>query len=316
MHKDNFINILKTYKVLIVLILLILSVGILNPSFFTLRNIFNTLRQTSINSIIAFGMAFVILSGGIDLSVGSTLAISSAMTMYSLTKFHSGVLGIVISIIIGATCGCISGLFIAKAKLQPFIVTLVMMNLLRGLTLVFTDGKPITINFTDINPLYDFIGNGKVVGIPFPIILMAFLFLISYYILYYTKIGRYIYAIGGNEQAAKLSGINVDKIKIFIYTYAGILAAIAGIILSSRLSSAQPTSGEGYELDAIAAVVVGGTSLSGGIGFLGNTLIGALIIGIINNALNLLQVSSYYQTIVKALVILIAVILNINKKSK
>jgi len=205
-------------------------------------------------------------------------------------------------------------MFISYGKLQAFITTLVTMTLMRGATLVFTDGKPISIGFGDNTSLFGSIGAGNILGIPTPIYIMAVVYGVSYYVLNHTKFGRYVYAVGGNEEATKLSGINVDKVKTKVYAISGVLSALAGIVVTARLFSAQPTAGSGYELDAIAAVVLGGTSLAGGIGRITGTITGALIIGVLGNALNLLNVSSYYQLMIKALVILAAVLMD--RKSK
>ena len=256
------------YRSLIALALLVVVVSILSPSFLTTKNIFNVLRQTSVNAIIAAGMTFVILTGGIDLSVGSILAISGAVCASMLVSGTNMIIAIIVALAIGAVVGFLNGFIISKGKLQPFIATLATMTVFRGLTLVFTDGKPIT----------------------------------------------HTYALGSNEDAAKLSGLNTDKIKIAVYTISGILAAVAGIIITSRLYSAQPTAGNSYELDAIAAVVLGGTSLTGGKGKISKTIVGALIMGVLSNALNLLDVSSYYQMMVKGVVILIAVLLDRKNK--
>lgn len=299
-------------KALIGLIVFIAVISFMNPRFLSQANILNIFRQISINSIISIGMTLVILTGGIDLSVGSILAFSSAIMASMLASGSNTILSFIICILIGLVVGGINGFFISKIKLQAFIVTLVSMTFLRGATLVFTDGRPITVY--EAGELFENIGGGYLLNIPIPIFIMVILFAVFYYILNKTKFGRYTYAIGGNEEATKLSGINTEKVKIWIYSLSGALAAIAGIILSSRLLSAQPTAGEGFELDAIAAVVLGGTSLSGGIGTITGTALGAVIIGILSNALNLLDVSSYYQMMIKATVILLAVI--IDKKSK
>ncbi|MDR1952716.1 MAG: ribose ABC transporter permease [Elusimicrobiota bacterium] len=300
-------DILKRNKPFIGLLLLCVAIAFVSPDFRTTGNFLIILRQTSINFIIALGMTLVILTGGIDLSVGSILAFSSAVSAWLLASgYHAG-LAICAALLIGAACGLINGIFISYGKLQPFIMTLVSMTIFRGLTLVFTDGRPINAGE---NLTFEFVGNGYIFGIPFPIILMIFLFALAYYLLNWTRFGRYIYAIGGNEDASRLAGINVEINKTAVYIACGILSAIAGIILTSRLAGAQPTAGTGYELDAIAAAVVGGTSLAGGIGNIQGTFAGALIIGVLSNALNLLKVSSYYQTIVKGLVILIAVLID------
>ncbi|WP_109427732.1 ribose ABC transporter permease [Aggregatibacter kilianii] len=293
---------------IIALLVLIGVVSAINPNFFTVDNILNILRQTSVNAIIAVGMTFVILIAGIDLSVGSVLALTGAFAASMVGTELSILLVIPAVLLIGTLLGTLSGVIVAKGKVQAFIATLVTMTLLRGVTMVYTDGRPISTGFSDTADAFAFLGTGYLFGIPVPIWLMAIVFLISWYVLKHTKMGRYIYALGGNEAATQLSGINVDKVKIFVFAVSGFLSALAGLIVTSRLSSAQPTAGVTYELDAIAAVVVGGTSLMGGKGRVMGTLIGALIIGFLNNALNLLDISSYYQMIAKALVILVAVL--------
>ncbi|UUV19046.1 ribose ABC transporter permease [Fusobacteria bacterium ZRK30] len=303
-------NKLLKNKPLIGLIIFGVIVSILNPRFLSTANLLNILRQTSINAIIAAGMTFVILTGGIDLSVGSILAICGAVSASMLAGGVNGYIVLIITIVLGTILGAVSGSFISYGKLQAFITTLVAMTLLRGATLVFTDGKPISMGFGDNALLFDTIGGGYLFGIPVPIYIMIAVFAVCNYVLKNTKFGRYVFAVGGNEEATKLSGINVEKLKVKVYAISGGLAALAGIIITSRLGSAQPTAGTGYELDAIAAVVLGGTSLSGGIGSISGTITGALIIGVLGNALNLLDVSSYYQMMIKAIVILAAVLID------
>ena len=272
------------------------------------RSIVALLVLIAIVSIIAVGMTFVILIAGIDLSVGSVLALTGAIAASLVGSEYPILLVIPAVLVLGTLLGGISGAIVAKGKVQAFIATLVTMTLLRGVTMVYTDGRPISTGFSDAADQFAFLGTGYLLGIPVPIWLMAIVFAVAWYILKHTRIGRYIYALGGNEAATQLSGINVNKIKIFVFAVSGFLSALAGLIVTSRLSSAQPTAGVSYELDAIAAVVVGGTSLMGGKGRVMGTLIGALIIGFLNNALNLLDISSYYQMIAKALVILVAVL--------
>lgn len=292
-------------------IILVIIVSILNPSFLQPLNILNLLRQVAINALIAYGMTFVILTGGIDLSVGSILALSSALTAGMMVSGLDPILAIIIGCLLGAVMGMVNGLLITKGKMAPFIATLATMTVFRGLTLVYTDGNPIT-GLSD-SRLFQLFGRGYFLGIPVPAITMILAFVILYIILHKTPFGRKTYAIGGNEKAALISGIKVPRVKIMIYSLAGLLSALAGSILISRLDSAQPTAGTSYELDAIAAVVLGGTSLSGGRGKIFGTLIGALIIGTLNNGLNLLGVSSFYQMVVKGIVILIAVLLDRKK---
>jgi ribose transport system permease protein len=309
MKSSTKIN-LRRYQSIIGLIIFSVIIALMNDRFMTLSNVMNILRQTSINSIIAAGMTFVILTGGIDLSVGSTLAISGAMAASLIGSGMNPVLAVIVALAIGAGVGMLNGFVISKGKLQPFIVTLATMTVFRGATLVFTDGKPISTGYEAGAELYSQIGNGYIGAVPIPIIIMILVFAIGYYVLTGTTIGRYVYALGGNEEATKLSGVNTDRIKIFVYGMSGFFAALAGIIITARLSSAQPTAGQGYELDAIAAVVLGGTSLAGGLGSIMGTVVGALIIGILNNALNLMNVSSYYQLLAKGVVILIAVLID------
>ncbi|MEI8609545.1 ribose ABC transporter permease [Enterovibrio sp. Hal110] len=301
-------------KSLIALLFLIVVVSFLSPNFFTVDNILNILRQTSINAIIAVGMTLVILTAGIDLSVGSVLALCGAFAASLIAMEVPVLIAVPTALFAGAVLGAISGIIIAKGKVQAFIATLVTMTLLRGVTMVYTEGRPISSGFTDTADAFAWFGTGYALGIPVPVWLMVIVFAAVWYLLNHTRFGRYIYALGGNESATRLSGIDVDKVKIGAYAICGLLAALAGIIVTSRLSSAQPTAGMGYELDAIAAVVLGGTSLMGGKGRIMGTLIGALIIGFLNNALNLLDVSSYYQMIAKAVVILLAVMVDNKNK--
>ncbi|MBY4647372.1 ribose ABC transporter permease [Vibrio alginolyticus] len=301
-------------KSLIALIFLIVVVSFLNPNFFTVDNILNILRQTSVNAIIAVGMTLVILTAGIDLNVGSVLALCGAFAASMIALEVPVLVAVPTVLVAGAALGAISGIIIAKGKVQAFIATLVTMTLLRGVTMVYTEGRPISTGFTDTADAFAWFGTGYALGIPVPVWLMVVVFAAAWYLLNHTRFGRYVYALGGNESATRLSGINVDRVKIGVYAICGMLAALAGIIVTSRLSSAQPTAGMGYELDAIAAVVLGGTSLMGGKGRIMGTLIGALIIGFLNNALNLLDVSSYYQMIAKAVVILLAVLVDNKNK--
>ncbi|YCA43970.1 ribose ABC transporter permease RbsC [Bacillus sp. JZ8] len=312
-NKVNHVdNLLQKLGPLLGFIILVAIVSILNPSFLEPLNLLNLLRQVAINALIAFGMTFVILTGGIDLSVGSILALSSALIAGMIVSGIDPILAILIGCILGAVMGAINGLLITKGKMAPFIATLATMTIFRGLTLVYTDGNPIT--GLGENYAFQLFGRGYFLGIPVPAITMIIAFAVLWVILHKTSFGRKTYAIGGNEKAALISGIKVPRVKVMIYALAGLLSALAGAILTSRLNSAQPTAGTSYELDAIAAVVLGGTSLSGGRGLIVGTLIGALIIGTLNNGLNLLGVSSFFQMVVKGIVILIAVLID-RKKS-
>lgn len=306
----NLKQLLIDYRSVLALLVLIAVVGIQNPMFVSWDNVSNIFRQTSINAVIAVGMTMVILTAGIDLSVGSILALTGAVAASMIAADVSVYLTVPIALLLGAMLGTLSGLIVAKGKVQPFIATLVTMTLLRGVTMVYTDGRPISTGFSDNADSFAFLGIGYLAGVPVPVWIMGMVFILAWYILRHTPIGRYIYALGGNPAATRLSGINVTNIHIFVFAVSGLLSALAGLIVTARLSSAQPTAGAMYELDAIAAVVVGGTSLMGGKGKIFGTLIGALIIGFLNNALNLLDVSAYYQMIAKAAVILIAVLID------
>ncbi len=271
----------------------------------------NLIRQVSTNALIAFGMTFVIITGGIDLSVGSTLALSSAIMAGMIVNGIDSLIAMTVSLIVGFVLGAVNGLLITKGKLVPFIATLATMTIYRGATLVLTDGKPIT--GLDETFIFQFMGRGYFFGIPFPIVITLVVFALLFVLLHKMSFGRKTFAIGGNEKASFIAGVKSNKIKIFVYSISGVLASLAGIILTSRLNSAQPTAGESYEMDAIASVVLGGTSMSGSKGRIFGTLIGALIIGTLNNGLNLLGVSTFYQQIVKGIVIIIAVLIDRRK---
>ncbi|GKV65954.1 MULTISPECIES: ribose ABC transporter permease [unclassified Sporosarcina] len=311
MSKPNIKGSLQKLGPVIGLLLIIVIISIMSPSFLTLNNLFNVLRQVSINALIAFGMTFVILTGGIDLSVGSILALTGAVTAGMMSGGMDPLLAMLLGVLLGVVLGAINGLIIAKGKVAPFIATLATMTIFRGLTLVYTEGRPIS-GLGD-SAIFTMLGKGYFFGIPVPVITMSITFAVLYFILKKTTFGRRVYAVGGNEEASRLSGINVDRIKIYVYSLAGGLTAIASMILTSRLNSAQPTAGNMFELDAIAAVVLGGTSLTGGRGWIVGTLVGALIIGVLNNGLNLIGVSSFFQQVVKGAVILIAVLLDRKK---
>lgn len=305
----NTMKYMSELTTVIALIILMAVITIINSNFLTANNLLNLLLQVTSNALIAFGMTFVILTGGIDLSVGSILALSSALTAGLLGSGMPVTLAILISLILGCILGMMNGLLISYGKLAPFIVTLATMTIFRGATLVYTNGNPITKGLSDTF-LFQFLGQGYIVGIPFPVIIMFIVFIILYVLLHKTVFGKSVYAIGENEKAAYISGVKLNKVKIIIYSISGIMASISGLIITSRLSSAQPTAGASYEMDAIAAVVLGGTSLSGGKGRILGTLIGALIIGVLNNGLNIIGVSAFWQQVVKGVVILIAVLID------
>ncbi|MEH7108564.1 ABC transporter permease [Bacillus sp. JJ1764] len=313
MKSSNLISkqLIQKLGPLLGLILITAVLSVVSTSFLTLENVFNVLRQVSINALIAFGMTFVILTGGIDLSVGSILALSSTLTAGMMANGMDPFLAMIVGLGSGAVMGAINGLFITKGKVAPFIATLATMTIFRGLTLVYTEGRPIT--GLSKSSMFELMGRGYFGWIPIPVIWMLVCYGILYFVLKKTTFGRRVYAIGGNEEASLLSGIRVNNVKVWIYALTGTLSALAGIILASRLDSAQPTAGTSYELDAIASVVLGGTSLSGGRGWIFGTLVGALIIGVLNNGLNLMNVSSFYQQVVKGGVILLAVLLDRKK---
>ncbi|MGD9155940.1 MAG: ribose ABC transporter permease [Bacillota bacterium] len=310
----NYKMLLNKYKILIVLLFMVCLMSFASQYFLTMDNITNIIRQISINAILAMGMTFVLITGGIDLSVGSVLAVGGVIVAGLIKNGTTSIfLAAVISLMVCSFLGFANGVTIAKFKIPPFVITLAMMTIARGIAYIYTDGRPIV----SLSKKFLVLGQGSLGLIPYPIIVMAIVVGLTWVLLNMTKFGRYIFAVGGNAEAARVSGINSSKILTLTYTLNGFLAGIAGIILTSRINCGQPQAGVSYEMDAIAAAVIGGTSLSGGIGTIGGTLIGALIIGVINNSLNLLGVSQYYQLIVKGFVIAIAVIIDVkSQKSK
>jgi ribose transport system permease protein len=299
-------------SMLIALVALCILFTLLSPHFFKAANAVNILRQISMNAIIAFGMTFVLLTGGIDLSVGSIVAATNCMSVLLMVQGVPLSIAILAGMLTGAGIGFINGIVTAKGKIPPFITTLAMMTIARGFAYVCTGGKP--VRFDDAS--FAYIGNGYIGIFPVPVIAMLICLGISAYVLNRTKFGKHLYATGGNEVAAIFSGIKTNRIKIIVYTICGLFTGISGVILGARMSSAQPIAGQGAELDAIAAVVIGGTSLSGGSGRIGGTIIGALFIGVLSNGMNIIQVPSYWQLIVKGLVILAAVFIDSYRKSK
>ncbi len=282
-------------------------------TFLTPKNMFNILRQNASNLFLATGMTMVIILGGIDLSVGSVIALSGVVAAGCVVNFGlPEAVGFIAAIAVGAAVGLFNGFIICKTDIPPFIVTLASMNITKGIALVLTGGAPIRC-MTDA---FKFPGAGYVGPVPTPVILMVVIFIIAALMINKTQLGRHIYAVGGNVQAAKFSGISVQKVKFIVYAYTGVMAGIAGVVIASRLYSGQPTAGDGAEMDAIASVVVGGTSMSGGSGRIGGTLIGVLIIGVLNNGLNLLGVDSNFQYVVKGLVILLAVYVDFLRNKK
>ncbi|WP_342046433.1 ABC transporter permease [Bacillus sp. OTU530] len=301
-------KLLARYGIYIAFAILFITLSITSESFLTTTNIINILRQVSIIGIVSIGMSFVIMTGGIDLSIGSIMALSAvvATSFAKVDSSYSLFIPVIVGIMVGLACGLTNGILVAKWRVSPFIATLGMMTAARGLAMVYTEGRPVI----GLSESYNNIGSGSFLHLPIPIIIFVAIVLIGTFLLNFTVFGRYVFATGGNEQAAKLSGIRVTSIQIGVYAIAGILAGVGGMILSSRIMSGSPVLGQGYELDAIAAVVIGGTSLLGGVGSIMGTVVGVLIIGVMNNGLDLLNVSSYYQQILKGAIIVIAILLD------
>ena len=294
------------------LVVLCAVLALLSPYFLTVSNLLNVAQQTSINAIIAVGMTYVILSAGIDLSVGSILAFAGVVMASALVAGAPTPLAIAAGLATGTACGLLNGVLISYGRLPPFISTLGMMSLARGAALVYTGGRPIS----GFSESFRSFATGEVFRVPLPIVVMVAVYLVAHLALTRTRFGRYVYAIGGNEEAAQLSGVNVRFHKTMVYGFCGLTSGLAAVVLTARLNSAQPIAGIMYELDAIAATVIGGTSLTGGEGTLGGTLIGALIMGVLRNGLNLLGVSSFVQQIVIGSVIIAAVLVDATVKKK
>lgn len=276
-------------------------------SFFTRQNIFNVLRQISTNLFLACGMTMVIILGGIDLSVGSIIALSGCISAGCVARYNLPLpIALLMGLLVGLLVGMFNGVVISKTTIPAFIVTLATMNIAKGLAYVYTGGSPVRV----VTKEWQFLGAGYVGIFPTPVVILVIVLIITAIIMNKTKMGRHMYAVGGNQQAAEFSGIKVEKVKFFVHAFSGLMAGLAGIVLASRMYSGQPTAGDGAEMDAIAAVVVGGTSMAGGSGKIGGTIIGGLIIGVLNNGLNLLNVNSFWQYVVKGVVILLAVFLD------
>ncbi len=301
------------YGIAIAFVLICVLLSILHPAFLTLSNLRVILTQVSINALLAFGVTFVIITGGIDLSLGSVLAVAGiAAAIFAHPDSYPLVVPLAAGIGTGVLFGAFNGFVITKSKVPPFIVTLGTMTIARGLALIFSNGRPVS----NLSDAFNFIGGGTIWGIPFPIVILVFTFIVCALLLGKTTWGRYMYAVGGNELAARASGINVNKVKMMVYTLCGGLAGIAGVLLTSRITTGQPNAGMGFELDAIAAAIIGGTSTSGGTGNMVGTLLGALLIGVISNGLDLMNVSSYYQLVIKGLIIVGAVVLDSMSKNR
>lgn len=323
MNLSHYSATLLKFRSLIALFLLCLVISLLSDKFFTVDNGWNVLRQISVNICISTGMTLVVLTAGIDLSVGSVLAFCGALTagllksgiaIPSLNLYIGFTLlgAIIAGLIAGSLLGAFNGWAITRFRVPPFVATLAMLAMARGFTMLWTAGFPVSALGAD----FTYIGTGWFLGIPVPVWITAVIVLMAMLVTRKTRLGRHIYAVGGNEGAARLSGISVGRVKVIAYMIAGLLAAVGGIMVTARLDSAQPNAGESYELDSIAAVVIGGTSLSGGRGTVLGTVQGAMIIGVLNNGLVLLNVSPFWQQVVKGAVILLAVVIDKSNKEK
>ena len=290
------------YGLLIAFVAMCAGLALLTPTFLTSQNILNVGRQVSVIAILAAGQTFVILAAGIDLSVGSLVGLTGVVAAGVALQAGVGA-GLLAGLGVGALAGLVDGLAIMLIRIPDFVVTLAMLSAARGLDLIYSGGEPISVN----SPTFVFLGGGYIGPIPVPIVIMLAVFAVSYVVLRYTVFGRYVYAVGGNRRAAAYSAINVRRVRIAVYVISGLLAGIAGVVLTGRLATADPQAGVGYELDSIAAVVLGGTSLFGGEGSVARTLLGALILGVLSNGMNLLDVSPFYQQVVEGVVIVLAV---------
>jgi len=304
---------MSDYGIMVAFIALCVVLSIASPYFLGVSNLLNVLRQVSINGVLAIGMTFVILTRGIDLSVGSMMAFAAivAASFAGASADSALILPILMGLGAGLALGCINGVMVARFAIPPFVMTLGMLSMARGLTYIYSDGMPIS----SLSSSFLWLGQGTVAGIPVPVLLFAAIFLLAWFTLRYTAFGRYVYAVGGNPTASRLSGINVRGIIFAVYAISGTLCGLAGLMIAARTSAALPQAGVAYELDAIAAVVIGGTSLAGGKGRIIGTLFGVLIIGVINNGLDLLGVSSFYQQLVKGAIIVVAVMLDRSREA-
>lgn len=305
-------TVLGKYGVYIALLVLFITLSIASSSFLTVTNLFNILKQNSVYGILAVGMTFVIVTGGIDLSVGAIVAMAACFAA-SLAQDGTStpiLVAILVGLLIGVACGAFSGFFIAFANIPAFIATLATCTMARGIVYVFTDGRPVT----GVSDAYKYIGRASWGVVPVAVVLYVVFLLVGTFLLKYTKYGRHVFAVGGNKQAATVSGINVKRVEFLVYVISGFCAAFAGLLLSSRIQTGQPAGGNGYELDAITAAVIGGASLSGGKGSVFGSFIGILVVGILTNGLDLLNVSSYYQQIIKGAIILLAVLADRKKE--
>lgn len=310
-RKVDFSNIINKYGIELVLLVMIIISTMIEPTFLRLNNIINVLRQIAVTGPIALGMTFIIINGNIDLSVGGIVGLAGMVAMILMSKGYAVCWAVAAAISIGLVMGALNG-YIVSRGLAPFIVTMSTNQIIRGLAYISTNGQPVW----GIANGYEWFGQGSVWIIPVPVVVFALLFGSTYFILNYTKVGRTVYSVGGNAEASRLSGISILKSKVFVYCVSGFMAAVTAIVLTSRLASCDPTIGLDYQVDAIAATVIGGTSMSGGEGKIGKTVIGALIIGILSNILNLAAISPYIQQVVKGIIILVAVVWDNSKRKK
>jgi ribose/xylose/arabinose/galactoside ABC-type transport system permease subunit len=300
------------YGIVVAFFVICIALALSTPRFLTVQNLMIIVTQVSINALLAFGVTFVIITGGIDLSIGSIVAVVGVVAAsFAHPDTYPVIVPIGAGLLTGILFGTLNGFVITRSNVPPFIVTLGTMTIGRGLALILSKGRPVS----NLSDSFNFLGGGKILGIPTLILILIIAFIICSIVLRKTVSGRYMYAVGGNEQAANASGIGVSCVKMQVYVLAGGLAAVAGILLTSRIGTGQPNAGAGFELDAIAATIIGGTSTTGGTGTMTGTLIGALLIGVISNGLDLLNVSSYYQLVIKGVIIVGAVILDsVNQK--
>ena len=301
--KIDFGKMLSEYAIIVIFIVLFVVMSIFAPNFFTGNNMVNILRQVSISGICAVGMTFVMLTGGIDLSVGAILGVSGVLTAMMMLKGIPSLLASIIALALGVVIGGITGAIIHYIEIPPMIATLGTMTSLRGVAYLITGGTPVF----GFDESYSKIGQGHVGVIPIPVIILAIVYVIGIFVLSKTKFSRYVYGIGGNQEVARLSGIKVARVKIAVYAISGFCSALAGLVMLGRVNSGQPRAGESYEMDVITAVVLGGVSLNGGVGNLSHVIFGVLIIGVLTNGMTMMAVDDYWQRVVKGLILLLAV---------
>jgi inositol transport system permease protein len=311
-EKRNIKTIISRYGIYIIFLVIFLVLSIANQAFFTPSNLLNILKQASTVAVIAIGQTLCLITGGMDLSSGSIMALAGVTSaMFGLADKTNMPAAFLTAILVGMLCGFINGLIVSKGRVPAFIATLGMQQAARGMALLVTNATPVF----GLSAAYIFMGSGKILGIPMLVIIMVAVVIVTAFILNKTKFGRHVYAVGGNEQSAHVSGIRVQRVKLIVYTAAGALAGLGGIMLAGRIQSGTPTMGEGYELDAIAGAVIGGVSTSGGVGTIYGAVIGSLLMAMISNGLDLMNVSAYYQQIIKGIIIVLAVLLDVQTKS-